>query len=222
MAISPVTTEVKPKRVVRPKAAKVAETVAAVETAPAPVQTSPILPDAAPVAAPTTPTPTTKGPITMENTVKQVQETAQKMAADATAHVETLVAGATEKAKEAVEKSQKMAEEAVSFHKDNAEAVVASGKLMAEGVQSGAQYAAELGRKHFEDASAALKSIAAAKSPSEFFTLQSDYMKSSYEAFIAESSKSSEATMKFFGEVFQPISNRFAVAADKVKAAAAL
>jgi len=158
----------------------------------------------------------------MENTVKQVQETAQKMAADATAHVETLVAGATEKAKEAVEKSQKMAEEAVSFHKDNAEAVVASGKLMAEGVQSGAQYAAELGRKHFEDASAALKSIAAAKSPSEFFTLQSDYMKSSYEAFIAESSKSSEATMKFFGEVFQPISNRFAVAADKVKAAAAL
>lgn len=158
----------------------------------------------------------------MEDTVKQVQETAHKMAADATAHVENFVAGATEKTKEAVEKTKKMAEDAVAFHKENAEAVAASGKMVAEGVQSSAAYAAELGRKHFEEASAALKTMAAAKSPSEFFSLQSDYMKSSYEAFIAETSKSSEATMKFFGEVFQPISSRFAVAAEKVKAATTL
>lgn len=164
----------------------------------------------------------TKGLTIMEDTVKQVQETAHKLAADATAHVENFVAGATEKTKEAVEKSKKMAEDAVAFHKENAEAVAASGKMVAEGVQSSAAYAAELGRKHFEEASAALKTMAAAKSPSEFFSLQSDYMKSSYEAFIAETSKSSEATMKFFGEVFQPISSRFAVAAEKVKAATTL
>lgn len=172
------------------------------------------------VAAPLT--PKTEGLNIMEDTVKQVQEAAHKMAADATAHVETLVAGATEKTKEAVEKTKKMAEDAVAFHKENAEAVAASGKMVAEGVQSSAAYAAELGRKHFEEASAALKTMAAAKSPSEFFSLQSDYMKSSYEAFIAETSKSSEATMKFFGEVFQPISSRFAVAAEKVKAATTL
>jgi len=173
---------------------------------------------AAPVAAPT---PSTKGLMTMNDTVNHMQETAHKIAADATAHVETFVAGATEKAKEAAEKTKAMAEDAVTFHKDNAEAVAASGKLLVEGVQSSAQYAAELGRKHFEEASATLKAIAAAKTPSEFFSLQSDYMKSNYEAFIAESSKSSEATMKFFGEVFQPISSRFAVAAEKVKSATA-
>ncbi len=212
-AASRITSEPK---IVEPAApASPAETLVVPEPTQPKLAASPTQPEA---AAPTE----AKGLNIMNDTVKQVQETAQKMAADATAHVETFVAGATEKAKEAGEKAKKMAEDAVSFQKDNAEAVVASGKLLAEGVQSSAAYAAELGRKHFEEASATLKTLAAAKSPSEFFTLQGDYMKSNYEAFIAESSKSSEATMKFFGEVFQPISSRFALAAEKVKAAATL
>ncbi len=167
-------------------------------------------------------TQTTKGTITMNDTVKQVQETAQKFAADATAKVESFVADATAQTKTAYEKSAKMAEDAVAFQKDNLDAVVASSKLATAGVEKAAQHVAEMGRKSFEDASAALKAAAGAKTPAEFFTLQNDYFKSSYEAFVAESSKSSEATMKFFGEVFQPISSRFAVAAEKFKEASAL
>jgi phasin family protein len=173
-------------------------------------------------AIPKTKTPPQKGMNIMNDTVKQVQETAQKFAADATAKVETFVADATAQTKTAYEKSAKMAEDAVAFQKDNLDAVVASSKLATAGVEKAAQHVAEMSRKGFEDASAALKAVAGAKTPAEFFTLQNDYAKSSYEAFVAETSKTSEATMKFFGEVFQPISSRFAVAAEKVKAATTL
>jgi len=214
---------------------KVAEPVALKNAAPKTPHTTALkaeklfVPDVAPKAAPITPAPIAaptiakpEGYIIMNDTVKQVQDTAQKFAADATAKVESFVADATAQSKTAYEKSTKMAEDAVAFQKDNLDAVVASSKLATAGVEKAAQHVAELSRKGFEDASAALKAAAGAKTPAEFFTLQNDFFKSSYESMIAESSKSSEATLKFFGEVFQPISSRFAVAADKVKAATAL
>lgn len=158
----------------------------------------------------------------MNDTVKQVQETAEKLTADATAHFEGFIADASAKTKAAMEKSQAMAEEAMTFHKENAEALVASTKILAAGLQSSTQYVADLGRKNFEETSHAMKTLAGAKSPSEFFALHSDYLKSSYEAAMAESAKATEATMKFFGEMFQPISTRMAVASEKVKAATSL
>ena len=79
---------------------------------------------------------------------------------------------------------------------------------------------AELGRKNFETAQAAFKSFAAVKTPTELFKLQSDYAKSSFDTFVAESSKNAEAALKLAGDIFQPLSNRFAVAAEKFKTAA--
>jgi phasin family protein len=218
------------------KSAKIIAPVAPLSVAPVVKVVSPIEPKRVEPAAPvmkaeklfvpqtpkTTFTRKQEGQNIMNDTVKQVQETAQKFAADATAKVETFVADATAQSKTAYEKSAKMAEDAVAFQKDNLDAVVASSKLATAGVEKATQHVAELSRKGFEDASAALKAVAGAKSPTEFFTLQNDYFKSSYEAFVAESSKSSEATLKFFGEVFQPLSSRFTVAAEKVKAATAL
>ena len=168
------------------------------------------------------PTPQLKGSNTMNDTVKQVQETAQKFAADATAKVESVIGDVSSKTKAAFEKTTKLAEDAVAFQKDNMDAVVASSKLAAAGAEKAASHVAELGRKNFEDASAALKTFAGAKTPAEFFTLQNDFVKSSYEAMVSETSKSSEATLKFFGEMFQPLSSRMTVAAEKIKSATAL
>ncbi len=218
---------------------------AAVQTPPRlePVLAAPIVADAAPVepkimepVAPVTtaeklfvpeltPEPTVnkpQGTLTMNDTVIKAQETVQKFAADATSKVEAMLGDAQAHSKTAYEKSTKMAEEAVAFHKDNLDAVVESSKLASAGMEKAAQHVAELSRKSFEDASAALKAAAGAKTPGEFFAMQNDFFKSSYEAFVSETSKSSEATLKFFGDVFQPMSSRIALAAEKVKAAATL
>ena len=64
------------------------------------------------------------------------------------------------------------------------------------------------------------KSFAAVKSPTELFQLQSEFAKSSFDSAVAEASKLSEAVVKLAGEIAQPISSRYAVAAEKLKAAA--
>jgi len=47
-------------------------------------------------------------------------------------------------------------------------------------------------------------------------------VKSSFESAVAESTKVTEAWLKLAGEIAQPLSNRFAVAVEKVKATAAI
>ena len=82
------------------------------------------------------------------------------------------------------------------------------------------QDAAEYGRKHFEGATAALKSLSSVKTPSDFFKLQSDYVRSAFDSIVAETSKNTESLVKLAGEVAQPISNRVALAAEKIKISA--
>ncbi len=145
----------------------------------------------------------------MEANLKNAAEKAQ-----------TLFAEANERAKAAVEKGTKLFEEANEFSKGNIEAIVESGKIAAKGLESFGQEAAEYSRKQFEGATAALKGMASAKSPTDFFKLHSDFVRSSFDSIVAQTSKNTEAMLKLAGEVAQPISNRVAVAAEKVKVAA--
>lgn len=137
-----------------------------------------------------------------------------KFAAD---RFQTAIGEANERTKVAVEKSTKLFEEATELTKGNVEALVASSKIAAKGVESLGQEAADYGRKSFEEASAALKSFAEVKSPTDFFKLQSDYARSAFDSLVAESSKMSEAVIKLAGEVAEPITSRYTVAAERVK-----
>jgi len=160
-----------------------------------------------------------KGTTEMTDTAK-ITETVKKAATEATNQAQVVFADLNDRTKAAVEKSQKIAEDIADFQKGNLEAIVASAKVAAKGFETIGQDAAELGRKNFESAQAALKSFAAAKSPTDFFKLQSDYAKSAFEALVAQTSKNTEASLKLAGEVFQPLSSRIAVAAEKFKTAA--
>jgi len=120
--------------------------------------------------------------------------------------------------KSAFEKSSKMGEEIVDFTKGNVEALVASARVAAKGGETIGQEAAEYSKKSFENAMAVFKSFASVKSPTELFQLQSDFAKSSFDSAVAEASKLSESLLKIAGEVAQPLSTRYAVAAEKIKA----
>lgn len=125
-----------------------------------------------------------------------------------------------DRTKAAVEKSTKLAEEANEFAKGNLEAIVESGKITAKGLESFGHEAADYSRKSFEAATAALKSMSAVKSPTELFKLQSDFFRTSFDSYVAEASKTTEALMKLAGEAAQPLSSRVALAAEKAKLAA--
>jgi phasin family protein len=137
-----------------------------------------------------------------------------------TVKAQALFADWNDRTKAAVEKSTKLVEEANEFAKGNLEAVVESGRIAAKGFETLGQEAAEYGRKSFESATAALKSFAAVKSPADFFKLQSDFVRGAFDSYVAEASKNTEAVLKLAGDAAQPISSRFAVAAEKVKTTA--
>ena len=126
----------------------------------------------------------------------------------------------TEQAKGAMEKSAKMAEDFVAFGKGNIEALVESSKIAAKNVEALGQEAADYAKTSFESATEAAKTLAAAKSPTEFMKLQGDYARTAFDTMIAEGSRSTERMLKMFGEFAQPISNRVAVATDKMKISA--
>ncbi|MEI9927279.1 MAG: TIGR01841 family phasin [Sphingomonas sp.] len=192
--------------VIEPVAAAVVETAeAVVETVEAPVVETITETVAAVQAATPTAIKETKVMETIETNVAKAQ---------------AFFADFNDRTKAAVDKSTKLVEEANDFAKGNIEALVESSKITAKGIESFGQEAAEYSRKSFENATAALKSMAAVKSPTEFFKLQSDFFRSSFDSAVAEASKTTEALLKLAGEASQPLSNRVAVAAEKAKIAA--
>lgn len=149
-------------------------------------------------------------PVMKETRIMETVETT-------TAKAQAFFADFNDRTKAAVEKSTKMVEEANEFAKGNLEAVVESGRIAAKGLESFGQDAAEYGRKQFEHATSVMKTLATVKSPTEFFKLQSDFMRGAFDAYVAEASKNTEAMLKLAGDAAQPLSNRIAVAAEKAK-----
>jgi phasin family protein len=186
-------------------------------TAPAAIAAATVETETKPVETPAQ--PTTKGP-TMTETVNNAAETAKTFAQDAQARATQFFGDVNARTKAAVERSTKLVEELNEFNKGNIEALVESGRVAAKAAETLGQQAAETARKNFEQTTAALKNFASAKTPTEFFQLQSEFARTAFDQLIAETSKNSETLLKVAGDVFQPISNRFAVAAEKFKAAA--
>lgn len=144
----------------------------------------------------------------------------ENAAATATDKAQDMLAGMKDQAKSTMEKGAAAVSELTSFTKGNVEAMVESGKIAIAGMQTMAQDQAAYVRKQFEDATAAARTLSTVKSPTEFVKMQGDLMRRHFDAMVAETSRSTEATLKLVGAVVQPISNRFALAAEKIKQAA--
>lgn len=138
-----------------------------------------------------------------------------------TERVQAIFGDVNDRARTAIEKNTRIVEELTELTRGNVEALVTSSKVAARGVEALGQEAANYGRKSFEEASTALRSFTEIKSPTDLFRLQSEYAKSAFDSIVSESSKFSEAMVKLAGEVFEPLSSRYSVAAERVKSVVA-
>jgi len=135
--------------------------------------------------------------------------------------LKTVFGDVNERAKAAVERSAKIVEEFADLTRGNVEAFVASSKVAAKGVEALGQDAAEYSRKSFEEASTALKGFAEVKSATDLFKLQGDFARAAFDQAVAESARMSETVLKLAGDVAEPITSRYTVAAERVKTLAA-
>jgi phasin family protein len=127
-----------------------------------------------------------------------------------------LIADAGERSQEFVAKSQKTAEQFTDLAKANVEALVEAGRIAAAGTKAIGQDVLASGRQGIEQASDAVKTLAEAKSPTEFFQIQSELARASFDRFVAESSKLTERVVKLAGEAAQPLQNRASVNAERI------
>lgn len=128
---------------------------------------------------------------------------------------QSLFADAGERSQDMVRKSQKAAEELAEIAKSNVEALTEAGRIATAGARSIGQDALASGRQSIEQVSAAMKTLAEAKSPTEFFQLQSELARASFDRAVAEGSKLTEQMVKLAGEAVQPLSSRASVNAER-------
>ena len=186
---------------------------------PAPVSPAPVSPVSAPITTPA-PTPVVAAAAAVAQKEAKIMETVQSAADTTQARAQAMFADVNDRTKTAMEKGSKMIEEMNEFSKGNIEALVESSKIAAKGIETMGQEAAEYGRKQLESATAAMKTLSSVKSPTDFLKLHSEFMRSAFDAMVAETSKNTESMLKLAGEIAQPISNRVALAAEKIKVAA--
>jgi len=128
---------------------------------------------------------------------------------------QSLFAGAGEKSQEVVKKGQAFAEQFSETTRANLEAVVESSRIAAAGARDLGQELVASTKGGVEQATAAVKTLAEAKSPTEFFQLQSELVRASFDRMVAEGSKLTEQMVKLAGEAAQPLSSRASVNAEK-------
>jgi phasin family protein len=136
-------------------------------------------------------------------------------AVPAFAPFQSMFAEAGERGQDMVQKSQKVAGELADLARANVEAVVEAGRVAAEGARAIGQDVVAKQRDSVEQAADAIRSLAEAKSPTEYLQLQNDFARASFDRFVAESSKMTETLVKLAGEAFQPLSNRATANAER-------
>ena len=113
-------------------------------------------------------------------------------------------------------KGQKAVEQFSDLAKSNLEAFAEAGRIAATGARSIGEDAIASSRQNLELASTNAKSLAAATSPTEFFQLQTELARASFDRMVAQSSKVTEQVVKLAGEAIQPISTRASINAERI------
>jgi phasin family protein len=95
-------------------------------------------------------------------------------------------------------------EEIQQYGKEQFESAMASAATLQSGMQAIATATGDYTKKSFEDGNAFLGKLASVKSLDKAMEVQSEYAKSAYEAFVAESHKISELYVDLAKQAYKP------------------
>lgn len=193
-----------------------------VQAKPAPLKPAPTLKSAPVKAAPTKVAPPKIAPKRISSpqaagsTLSKSKDKPMATNFDFLAAFKTAFADAKGKAQTAYEKSSAAMADANDFAKGNVEAMVESSKILASGLQELSASMVADSRGTFETLTAEVKELAGAKSPTEFFQLQSTLLRKHFDSAVAQTSKSTEAMLKLANDTITPLSTRVTLAVEKV------
>ena len=91
------------------------------------------------------------------------------------------------------------------FGQENVDAALKSFGAVSKGAQAIATEAADFARKSFEQGTATFEKLVSAKSLDKAIEIHTDYLKTSYEGFVAQSTKITELYANVAKEAFKPL-----------------
>jgi len=100
-------------------------------------------------------------------------------------------------------------EEVQQLGKDNVDAAMKSVGAWSKSMQAIAIEMADYSKKIFEQGTAATENLIGAKSLDKAFEVQSDYVKNSYEGFVAQATKLGELYADLAKEAYKPFESQF-------------
>ena len=100
-------------------------------------------------------------------------------------------------------------DEMQQFGKDNMDATMKSFGMFSKSMQAIAAEVADYSKKVFEQSTAATEKLIGAKSLDKAVEVQSDYVKTSYEGFVAEATKLGELYTALAKEAYKPFESQF-------------
>ena len=105
-------------------------------------------------------------------------------------------------------------EDMQQFGKDNMDATMKSFGSLSKSMQAIAVEVADYSKKMFENSTAATEKLIGAKSLEKAFEVQSDYVKTAYEGFVAEATKLGELYTDLAKEAYKPFEGQWGRAAS--------
>ena len=100
-------------------------------------------------------------------------------------------------------------DEVQQLGKDNMDATLKSFGAVSKSLQTIAIELADYSKRVFEQGTAASERLLGAKSLDKAFEVQSDYVKSSYEGFVAQATKLGELYADLAKEAYKPFEGQF-------------
>jgi hypothetical protein len=101
--------------------------------------------------------------------------------------------------------------------KENVDAALKAFGVVSKGTQAIAVETADYAKKSFEQGSATLEKLVGAKSVEKALEIQTTYLKSAYEGFVAQSAKLGELYASLAKDAFKPYEGLVAKSAQAAK-----
>ncbi|MEL6365868.1 MAG: phasin family protein [Pseudomonadota bacterium] len=151
----------------------------------------------------------------MATTAKKT--TANSNAATATAAIESAAAAGSDMFKDSFERMMKSVSDMTEFQKETFEAFVESAQTFSKGVETISTETMAFQKKAMEDGVAAAKSASTAKSLQDVIETNTDFVKTSFEAFVGQMNKMNDVMTNTVKDAGEPVNERYTAFVEMVQ-----
>lgn len=153
---------------------------------------------------------------TIDDAAKAGQDAVENVVKASAETVTKTFEKATTVTKDQVDKAVKSLGDVTDLARENIDAVVTAGSIAAKGAEALSGEFLAISKRSMEEATSAAKAFAGVKTAKDFFELQSDLMKSTWERFVADSSNVGEIFAEYSKETAAPINSRVAATVEQI------